>query len=152
MARGGRPKGSSDKHHDPEKRKASVANARGRRAYLRESDPVLEELKAAKGKLAKALSNAGTEWLLQIIHEGPPHWQRDPETGERVLVDGSEQFEWAMNFAADRAGMPRRSEADIMGDVTRGFTIRVHDAGGGLGWPVLALGGGDGDVVSPVAQ
>lgn len=150
----GRPKGSKDKHPNPEKRRAAIARNTGRpRTYLRDTDPAIEELRAAKGKLASALSNAGTAWLLQIIHEGPPHWQRDLATGERVLVEGSAQFEWAMNFAADRAGMPRRTEADLMGDVTRGFVIRLHDTEGGLGWPVLVAGGdGDGAVRPSVVQ
>lgn len=55
-------------------------------------------LSDAKGKLGKALSDHGVGHVCKIIADGP---------------DKSELFQWAMDFAADRGGMPRRRETEI---------------------------------------
>lgn len=119
------------------RRKANEANARAGRLRMNQSE--YDELKAAKTRLARALTSRGVAWLEQIITEGPPHWER--AGGESVLVEGNPLFEWAMNFAADRAGMPR--QAVVEGSAIGGFTIVVNDERGGLGWPGMAVGGGD---------
>lgn len=97
-------------------------------------------LRAAKSDLLGTLLGPGLYWLKQIIAEGPPHWDKD-ESGVRILISGSAQFEWAMNFIADRCGMQRQSAVEVV--QPGGFTITVNDVRGGLGWPGMAVGGGD---------
>lgn len=134
----GRPKGAKDRNYDPTRRAISRENASGPRITL--DDEIRAELTAAKGKLARALTTRGVEWLIAIIEEGPARWERTA-SGERVLVEGNTSFEWAMNFAADRAGMPRKSEAEVQ-QHAGGFSIVVSGVGGGLGWPGMAVDGG----------
>lgn len=100
----------------------------------------------ARERLVDVLAGQGVFYLMQIIAEGPPRWSED-ENGKRVLVEGNECFRWAMDFVADRCGMPRRTEADIT--QPGGFVIKVEGVGGGLGWPGAVVDGGgvghDGD-------
>lgn len=133
----GRPKGSKDGPHVDRqaRRETAYRNACGGRIMTPED--ARDQLRAAKGMLARALSSDGVKWLLEIIAEGPPHWERQPD-GTRTLVDGSAQFEWAMNFAADRAGLPRLAQVESTG--VGGFSITFHDTRGALGWPGLAAG------------
>lgn len=135
----GRPKGAKDRNYDPARRGVSRQNPA--KPHITLDDEIRAELTAAKGKLARALTTRGVEWLITIIDEGPARWERTA-SGERVLVEGNTSFEWAMNFAADRAGMPRKSEAEVQSHAG-GFTITVSGVGGGLGWPGMAVAGGD---------
>lgn len=55
-------------------------------------------LSDAKGRLGKALSDHGVGHVEKIIADGP---------------EKSELFQWAMDFAADRGGLPKRRETEI---------------------------------------
>jgi len=64
-------------------------------------DDVRKALSDAKGRLGKALSDHGVGHVEKIIKDGP---------------DKSELFQWAMDFAADRGGLPKRREEQIDAD------------------------------------
>lgn len=102
-----------------------------------------DQVLGAKARLLDVLTGQGVFHLLQIIAEGPARWGED-EAGKRVLIAGNENFRWAMDFIADRCGMKREAGLDVA--QPGGFVIRVDDARGGLGWPGMAVGGGDSDV------
>jgi len=124
------PPAVGTKHKGPmsEARKASQReNARKPRVHVPQE--VRDAIADAKGRLGRALSTKGAEHLIAIIEAGPAGQHGD-------------LFEWAMNFAADRAGMPRRTESEISGDVKQ-FTITVEGKDA-LGWPDAPAGtGGD---------
>lgn len=61
-------------------------------------EDVRKALSDAKGRLGKALSDHGVGHVCKLIEDGP---------------DKSDLFQWAMDFAADRGGMPRRREEQI---------------------------------------
>lgn len=60
-------------------------------------DEIRKALSDAKGRLGKALSDHGIGHVEKIIEQGPE----------------SELFQWAMDFAADRGGLPKRREEQI---------------------------------------
>ncbi len=64
-------------------------------------DDVRKALSDAKGRLGKALSDHGVGHVEKIIKDGP---------------DKSDLFQWAMDFAADRGGLPKRREEQIDAD------------------------------------
>lgn len=103
------------------------------------TEDIRAQVLAAKGSMTEVLLGPGMKWIRKIIEAGPPEYS-GMQDGGRVLLAGSAQFEWAMNFAADRGFMPRRSEAELT--QPGGFKIVIDDARGALGWPV-AVGGGD---------
>lgn len=135
--RTGRPKGRKDSVPNPERRETARRN--GSQQAVLMPDEVYEKLRAAKGVLGKALAEDGVPHLQAIIKAGPAKYVSIPGGG-REVVEGSEQFEWAMNFVADRCGMPRRSEAEVV--TPGGFTISVTGVEGGLGWPRMAADAG----------
>ena len=92
----GRPKGRKDSVPMTDERRAKLrANANAPKVKL--PPDMRAALSDAKGKLAKALSAHGVPHLVRIIESGPQ----------------DELFQWAMDFAADRGGMPRRREEQI---------------------------------------
>jgi hypothetical protein len=91
----GRPRGSSGKPTSERQIAANRANAA--KAHITLPPDIRKALSDAKGRLGKALSDHGVGHVEQIIEDGP----------------SSELFQWAMDFAADRGGMPRRRETEI---------------------------------------
>lgn len=96
----GRPLGSKAAEPASEHQRAvNRENASKPRIHL--PDEVRKALSDAKGRLGKALSDHGVGHVEKIIKDGP---------------DKSDLFQWAMDFAADRGGMPRRREEQIDAD------------------------------------
>lgn len=133
----GRRKGDKDKSPGSPARAAAVS-ANGSRPQTKPTDEVREKIREAKNSMTEALVGPGLKWLREIIEAGPPVYGV-AEDG-RYVVSGSAEFTWAMNFAADRGFLPRRSEAEIT--QPGGFAITINDARGPIGWPV-AVGVGD---------
>jgi hypothetical protein len=92
------------------------------------SEAAVKTLSTAKEELARMLAGPGIKRLCEWI-EGK---------------GTDEQFWLAVQFAADRAGLPRRSEMDVAAESGGVVLFRVD---GGLGWPeaVGDVGGGGGD-------
>lgn len=133
-----RTKGAKDKiPRSPARLAACRANSRLPRPKL--SKKAVRTLSEAKEELAKGLAGPGVKGICAMILLGEQlHSKRikieDPELRREVRED----FKFAVTFAADRAGMPRRNELDVDANGEGPLLIRVQ---GGLGWP-----GADGDV------
>lgn len=94
--KGGRKLGQKATRPASEHQRAvNRANAAGPRGAM--PDEVRALLSEGKGRLGRVLALKGIPHVEAIIDEGPTH----------------DHFQWAMDFAADRAGMPRRREEQI---------------------------------------
>ena len=60
-------------------------------------DEIRALLTEGKARLGAVVANKGIPHIEQIIDEGPSH----------------DHFQWAMDFAADRGGLPKRRETEI---------------------------------------
>lgn len=83
----------------------------------KERDPV----RAAKKRLAAALSKHGVVWVERIIEAGPmqkigSNQKQEPPRAcvtDVELSEARQLFQWAMTFAADRCGMPKQTGIEI---------------------------------------
>jgi len=134
----GRRKGDKDKSPGSPARVAA-GSVNGLMAKPKITDDMREKVRTGKERMTRALLSDGLDWVEKIIKSGPAVYAGG-EDGGRYLVSGSADFTWAMNYAADRGFLPRRSEAEIT--QPGGFAITINDARGPIGWPV-AVGVGD---------
>lgn len=115
MGRNGGPEKKSE-------RKAITSRENRRKPRTGPTKTEAERTRLARGRLNKALP-IGTRALLRFIRDSV-----NPETGQ-LIVTGRENFEafvTALNFAADRGGLPRLSEQRVMGDTITPIRIRLE--------------------------
>lgn len=108
----GRPKGATGEST----RKAVRENASKPRTVL--APDVRAQYAEAKRIMAEALTEKGALYIAEIIRMGPfATVMNEGKHGEMVPValyqDKSQVWQYAMNFAADRAGLPRISELEL---------------------------------------
>lgn len=90
--KGGRPPGTPVTEQQRAANRANASKPRG--AVPEEIRALLTE---GKARLGAVVANKGIAHIERIIEEGPSH----------------DHFQWAMDFAADRGGLPKRREEQI---------------------------------------
>lgn len=78
-----------------------------------------DAMSEAKKKLSWAIANHGVDGIIDIIKRGPYQEVEVPgRDGESVVIPWHEErsrlWQFAMNFAADRGGLPRIHEMDLV--------------------------------------
>ena len=76
------------------------------------------KLTEAKKQLSDAVADCGVPWLIEVIKLGPWAAVEVERDGQAHVIplheERSRLWQYAMNFAADRAGMPRIQEMDLV--------------------------------------
>jgi len=85
---------------------------------IRQLGETREAIQQAKKDLAAVLASHGVPGVVEIIKAGPFAGRKvKQQDGSEVELPHTEQdqrrWEYAMNFAADRGGMPRITEMDM---------------------------------------
>jgi len=76
------------------------------------------DLAEGKRKVVGAITRAGLPAIIEIIERGPFSLVEVERDGERRVIELNEErsklWQYAMNYAADRCGLPRIHEMDLV--------------------------------------
>jgi hypothetical protein len=92
VKKGGRKRGTPASEHQCAVNRENASKPRGA-----VPDEIRAKLTEAKARLGDVVASKGIPHIVAIIDEGPTH----------------DHFQWAMDFAADRGGLPKRRETEI---------------------------------------
>lgn len=135
MPGGPSEKGGKKERPSEHKKRTSAENARKAREHqqqLRADDPEKVAIREMKRVLRTALTEQGTKFLVEVIEAGPfsEVVKRDDKGRPQIIElyeDKSRLWQYAMNFAADRAGMPRVQQVDIEADAIPPLRVELPD-------------------------
>ncbi len=95
----------------------NIKKAQAAYKHKLETDPIAVMRRDMRERLGRALSLHGLEHVERIIEEGPGEGDSDKA--------GLWQF--CMNFAGDRGGMPRVAQVDVEVDAIPGIRVELPD-------------------------
>jgi hypothetical protein len=101
-----------------EHRAQLATNGSGNRGIPKLDDEARQDLREAKKHVAKTIAEYGLPGIIEIIKAGP-FAMVELETRDGIVTiplneERSRLWQYAMNFAADRCGLPRIQEMDLV--------------------------------------
>lgn len=133
MGKGPSIDGRQKREKPSEKKLAAIReNGLAPKVYLPPSDEARERTREMKRRLLGALTREGVEFIEQIIQAGPfaNAITYDSEGNAEPIAlyeEKSRLWQYAMNFAADRGGLPRVAAVDVEVDAIPGIRVELPD-------------------------